>query len=82
MLSNPGMPHPCKKRKRQSQEAQILDLLKAEPRTARDILLFAGTMKAAQRIYDLRKRGYNIDTEMVKRRGAYVALYTLIAGCK
>ena len=78
MLSNPSMPHPCKKRKRQSQEAQILALLKTEPRTARGILIFTGSMKAAQRIYDLRKLGYNIETTMVKRGRARVALYTLI----
>ena len=56
----------------------ILSALKGGPMTQSGFLRLCGSWKLAQRIYDLRKRGVEIETTYITRpNGARVAQYKL-----
>jgi len=48
-----------------SQEAQILQHLKTKPLTAMDALFDYGCFRLAARVYDLRNKGYRIETREI-----------------
>jgi hypothetical protein len=61
---------------KKSQTEMVLEMLQKGPITALDIFKKTGALCAAERIRDLRERGYNIITEMIdlpngKRVGKY-----------
>jgi hypothetical protein len=62
-----------------TQTEAVLELLRAKPEgiTALEALQEVGTMRLAARIADLRRRGYVITTDTVKRGRATVGLYRL-----
>lgn len=66
-----------------SQTEIILGMLRAHPEgiTSLDALRACGTMRLAARISDLKARGHDITTEMVKLdNGKRVARYRLLRG--
>ena len=61
---------------KKSQNHMLLELLQKGPATALDVFKKTGSMCAAERVRDLRARGYNIITNMIdlpngKRVGKY-----------
>lgn len=61
---------------KKTQNDMVLELLKKGPVTALDIFKKTGSMCAAERVRDLREKGYNIVTKMIdlpsgKRVGKY-----------
>lgn len=66
---------------RQSQEQRILEHLKSgRPITPLDALNLYGCFRLGGRIYDLKKRGFKIEKQMVETSGgAHVASYKLEA---
>jgi hypothetical protein len=61
---------------KKSQTEMVLEMLQNGPITALDIFKKTGSLCAAERIRDLRERGYNIITQMIdlpngKRVGKY-----------
>jgi len=69
-----------KKIKKPSQERQILVWLQAgNSITAMQALSIFGCWNLKGRMYDLRKKGYNIETKMIKTKsGKWIAKYKLI----
>ena len=63
----------------ETQNEQILNLLKQAPLTPLGALKLAGCMRLSARIYDLKDQGHDIQKEMVKvSSGKRVARYTLV----
>lgn len=61
-----------------SQEAMIIAALKRGPLTPLQALRDIGTLRLGARIYDLRVKGWRIETEMIEVSGKKrVARYTL-----
>lgn len=61
-----------------SQETRILDLLKKGRKLTPLTALKAGCgLRLGARVHALRRKGWNIKTEMVNRSGARVAQYEL-----
>jgi hypothetical protein len=68
---------------KKSQNEMVLDLLKKRAATAGDIYFFTGSMCAAERVRDLREKGYNIVTKMIDLpSGKRVGKYFLLKGKK
>ena len=65
-----------------SQEQWILDRLKIGPLTPIEALEGSGCLRLAARVEELRRKGYNITTEMVEKNGKRFARYTLAGGKK
>lgn len=62
----------------QSQEHKILEFLKARNRlTPLEALNRFGCLRLSGRILDLRKKGYDIKTEIVEENGKRFAEYSL-----
>jgi hypothetical protein len=61
-----------------SQEAQILEyLLAGNALTPLEALSKFGSFRLGARIFGLKKRGHDIDMEMVERNGKHVAQYSI-----
>ena len=62
---------------KQTQEARILEALRNGERiTAYKVFLRCGSMRLGARIYDLKRKGYKIESRMIKTSsGAHVAEY-------
>ena len=64
---------------KKSQAQLVLDMLHGGPVTALDIFKKTGCLCAAERIRDLRVKGYNIQTNMIETpSGKHVAKYFLM----
>ena len=64
---------------KKSQNEQVLDLLKKGPVTPLEVFKKVGSLCAAERVRDLRERGYNILTKRLELpNGKTVAQYHLL----
>lgn len=61
-----------------SQNEQILRWLQDSPITPLEALNIFGCFRLGARIWDLKRQGHNIKTEMVERDGKRFAQYSLI----
>jgi len=65
----------------ESQEKRILEALRAGDKlTPLDALERFGCFRLGARIHDLRRKGWPIESEIVKRGGKRVAVYWLLKG--
>lgn len=60
-----------------TQNEVILGMLQEKPITPLDALVDAGCFRLAARIYELRKMGHEIESELIEHNGRHIARYRL-----